>query len=115
MSPARLLRSIAYDIVCRRDGTGGWKHGRAQFRALAASTAEQVEAASLHSLGRLLAHATTTVPHYRQAWGPRAFAESRFPTLRDFRRLPLLTKSDLRERKADLVSRAVPESELETS
>jgi phenylacetate-coenzyme A ligase PaaK-like adenylate-forming protein len=112
VSPARLLRSFAYDIMCRRDGAAGWKQGRAQFRALAASSSEEIHAVSLARLRRLLAHAAATVPYYRDMWHGIGFDQPRTATVNDLRRLPILTKADIREQKNALVSSAVHADDL---
>jgi phenylacetate-CoA ligase len=102
------LRLLAYDFFARRDGLGGWQRHRDEFRALAASTPAGVREHARERLRSLLRHAFETVPHYREAWHAAGFTPSAATTVRDLADLPLLTKDVIRERKTELVSRAVP-------
>ena len=106
------IRALAYDVVARRDGLAGWKRGRAEFRALAASTRAEIDALAQRRLASLLMHAAATVPHYRDAWRAIGFTPSPNTTVQDLARLPILTKTDIRDRRASLVSRAFETSEL---
>jgi phenylacetate-CoA ligase len=101
-----LLRRLAYDFVLRRDGLAGWNTHRRRFHTLAGSTAEEARLDALDSLRRLLAHAHATVPFYRDAWKAAGFEPSASTTFADLVRLPLITKDDIRYRKAEMVSSA---------
>jgi phenylacetate-CoA ligase len=102
-----LLRPLAHRVITRRDGFAGWAAHRANFRRLAALDAAGVERHSLAALARLLTHAHANVPFYRERWSAAGFTPSSEVTLEDLRKLPLLTKADIRERKADMVARSL--------
>lgn len=104
-----LLRPLAHDAISRRNGFGGWQRHRAAFRALTAQDAAAVERHSLAALARVLAHAYANVPLYRERWSAVGYAPSPEVTLDELRQLPLLTKADIRDRKAELVARDVPD------
>jgi phenylacetate-CoA ligase len=103
-----LVRLLAYDFFARRDGLSGWQRHRDEFRALAAATPAGVREHALERLRSMLCHAFETVPHYRDAWRAIGFAPSAETTVEDLRDLPVLTKDHMRDRKTELVSRAVP-------
>jgi len=98
------LRSLAYDVVTRRDGLAGWKPHRRRFRTLSRSGPREIERHALDALRRLLVHAYATAPYYRETWKAAGFVPSLTTTVEDVRRLPLVTKRELRERKMDFVS-----------
>jgi phenylacetate-CoA ligase len=107
-----LLKRAAYDLVSMRDGLAGWKAGRREFRALAASDPRAVADHALGRLRAILMHAAH-VPYYRDAWKAVGFQPSPHTTFDDLRRLPLVTKTDMRERKQDMVSSRVPAADLQ--
>src|SRR5205085_6655566 len=96
------LRPLAYHLMSHRDGFAGWTRHRTAFATLASQSAAEIRQYSLGALQQLLAHAFATVPYYREAWSSIGFAPSTRVALDDLRRLPVLTKADIRERKADL-------------
>lgn len=106
------LRSIAFDIMSRRDGFAGWRRHRCAFRALVQSTPEEVSRHAQASLSRLLHHAYETVPYYRDQWRSVGFTPYAGVTSDDLERLPLLTQDDIRTRVDDLVSRAFGRGDL---
>jgi phenylacetate-CoA ligase len=108
-----LLRRLAYNLVPRRDGLAGWTAHRRRFHALARGTPEQVHAAALDALRRLLAHAYATVPFYRDAWRAVGFEPSSSTTFADLARLPMTTKDDIRNRKAEMISSAYAVGDLQ--
>ena len=113
MTLTRFLRSRAYDVITRRDGLAKWKSYRRQFRALSTSNPDQVRHYSAEKLAQILAHAFATVPYYRQAWSRIGFQAAPPTNIEDLRRLPILTKAVIRERKEELVSGRVPRQDLD--
>jgi phenylacetate-CoA ligase len=107
-----LLRPFAYDVISRRDGLAGWQSHRASFRRLVAQDAAAIERQSLSALSRMLAHAYADVPFYRKKWTSMGYAPSPQVTLEELRRLPLLTKVDIRERKAEMVAASISKSAM---
>lgn len=101
------MRALADDVMKRRDGLSGWRRHAREFRALLASTPGAVMAQSERRLRELLMHAGATVPYYRGLWEASGFRPAPSTTLDEFRRLPLLTKMDIRRRRDDLVSRVL--------
>jgi phenylacetate-CoA ligase len=112
MALLRPLRALAYDAMARRDGLSGWKRGRDEFRALAEAPGSDVDATAQQRLASLLMHAAATVPHYRDTWREAGFTPSRATEPGDLTRLPILTKADVRGRKARLVSTGIDASDL---
>jgi len=110
---AGLLRPFAHDVISRRNGFGGWQPHRDAFRTLVSQDGAAIERQSLAALARLLAHAYADVPLYRERWTALGYAPSSEVTLEELRLLPLLTKADIRDRKADLVARSVPQTSLQ--
>ena len=113
MTLTPFLRSLAYDVIMRRDGRARWKLYRRQFLALSTSNAQQVRDDSTEKLAGMLAHAFVTVPYYREAWSQIGFQAVPPATTEDLRRLPILTKAVIRERKEELVSGSFPRAELD--
>jgi phenylacetate-coenzyme A ligase PaaK-like adenylate-forming protein len=107
------LRALADDLVKRRDGLAGWRAHRRHFRALVRATPEQVARHSTDRLRDMLRHAFETVPYYRARWSAIGFMPTATTSLETVRGLPLLTKADIRERRPDMVSQAVPAEALE--
>ncbi len=102
------LRRLADNVFLRRDGLGGWTPHRNELRSLMSSSPEDIARQALHKLRDMLMHAYTTVPYYREKWTAIGFEPSPHTTLDDLRRLPLLPKADIRERKEDIVSAECP-------
>lgn len=101
----RLLGPLAFAAVARRDGLAGWQQHRRAFRTLATSSPDEAGRDALDALRRMLLHAWTTVPFYRERWRAEGFVPGPATSLEDLRQLPLLTKADVRDRKAELLSR----------
>lgn len=107
------LRALVDDVVKRRDGVIGWRAHRREFCDLARATADEVARHSFERLAAMVHHAYSTVPYYRAGWRLLGFLPQEFRSPDDLRRLPLLTKADIRERRNDLVSEAVAPAELQ--
>src|SRR5437762_3513850 len=104
------LRRGAYGVFARRDGYAGWTRHRQALHALTGQSTFEIRRQSRDALQRLLTHAFNTVPFYRDAWTGIGFAPLTRVGLDDLQRLPLLTKADVRDRKPDLLSHAMPEA-----
>ena len=109
---ASVIRSLAYDVISRRDGFAGWQRHRRAFRALVQSSPDQVNRHAEASLSRLLRHAYETVPYYRDRWQSVGFTPRAEMTSDDLGQLPLLAHDDIRTRVDDLVSRAFDSGDL---
>jgi phenylacetate-CoA ligase len=72
----------------------------------------EVEAMQLRDLQKLLAHAETRVPYYRELFRKLKITSRDFQTLRDLERLPVLTKDIVRERQNDLIREDVDRASL---
>ena len=111
----RGVRSIAYDILCRRDGFSGWKSHRQAFllttRKKGDSLAQDVE----KYLKRILNHAYETCPYYKEIWNSIGFHPSSTFVLNDLEFLPFLTKGIIKEKKSRLLSESYRESDLDLS
>jgi phenylacetate-CoA ligase len=69
---------------------------------------ERIEAHQLRQLGRLVDHAFATVPHYRRSLAAAGFEPGRPMTAASLRSLPILTRRELQEASAGVLSSAVP-------
>lgn len=96
----------------------GWTYGREYRRTLRSLRRSQwQDEAALRELQaerlrNLIRHAYDAVPYYRCMFDERGLAPEDIQNPADLRRLPLLTKRDVRENKADLVARDVPPRSL---
>lgn len=111
----RRLRSLAYDVLCRRDRQSGWKPHRDALLSGMRKDAESLAREAEEGLRRILAHAYETSPHYRDTWSAMGLQPSTLRTSADLQRLPLLTKDIIRERKSSLLSERFREDELDLS
>jgi phenylacetate-CoA ligase len=73
---------------------------------------EELEQRQLDALTRLLRHAVSTVPHYRDRGEYRDAAAAGTLGVPQWRSLPVLTRSELQEEGGSLHSDAVPEGHL---
>ncbi len=110
---ADFFRPFAHDVISRRDGFGGWQPHRDASGRWCPRTRAAIDRRSLGALARMLAHAYADVPFYREQWTALGYAPSPGMTLDELRHLPLLTKADIRDRKADLLARSVPTTALQ--
>lgn len=65
---------------------------------------EQLRALQWERMGRLVRFAYDTVPHYRRAWDAASFRPEELRSREDWRRIPVLDKVTLQERRTELVS-----------
>jgi phenylacetate-CoA ligase len=72
----------------------------------------EIQAAQFRRLSELLAHAETHVPYYREIFRELGIRSQDVRNLRDFARLPILTKDIIRQRYRDLVRDDVPSETL---
>jgi len=73
---------------------------------------DEVRARQLARLQALLQHAQRTVPYYRELFAGLGVDARDIKSFDDFARLPVLTKSVVRERGADMLSEAFPREAL---
>ncbi len=66
--------------------------------------ARDIEALQLQRLRALLAHASRHVPYYRQQYAELGFDATGVYDLRDLRRLPVLRKCDINDRRDDFIA-----------
>lgn len=109
----RVLRALAYDVVCRRDRCGGWKPHREAFLLDAGASGQEVAARAVERLSAIIQHAYQTSPYYRHVWEATGFHPSSFAGLADLQRLPFLTKDIIKSSKHALVSTGFGEYELD--
>lgn len=108
----RALRSMAYDVLSRRDHNAGWRAHRAAFLRSSRLSAEALARESDRALGEAVRHAYATSSFYRSAWDAAGVAPGRGFTAADLERLPFLTKEIIRERRDELCSSAFRRDEL---
>lgn len=111
----RLARSLAHDILCRRDKQSGWKLYRKAFLESISTERESLARDTEAKLRNLLIHAHETSPYYRMAWESIGFRPSVGFKSDDLQQLSFLTKDIIREQKALLVSKRFQRHELDIS
>ena len=98
------LRARAYDLLCVRDGVGGWQAGRATFRTDRSLERMALKRECDSRIRRILRHAFHTSPYYATSWKEVGFNPDAPDIREELTRLPFLTKQVIRERKAQLIS-----------
>jgi len=73
---------------------------------------DQLEALQLEQLRALVKHAYENVPYYRRVFDERRLTPKDIATLDDLRKLPILTKEDVRNNFEELIARNVDRSRL---
>lgn len=68
----------------------------------------EIQARQFSQLGRLLAHARASVPHYRERFAAAAVADPTQPTAEEWAALPRLSRRDIQHAGSALHSAAVP-------
>lgn len=111
----RVLRSASYDILSRRDRSGGWKSHRASFLRDAARSPEELSKHANEGVERIVRHAYSTTSYYRSTWDAAGIRVGDGFRIADLESLPFLTKDIIRESKQSLVSTAVDREQLEES
>ena len=109
------LRARAYDVLCIRDGLGGWHAGRAAFRADRRLKRGALRRECELRIRRILHHAFRTSPYYATTWKEVGFNPNAADITQELIRLPFLTKQVIRDRKAQLISREYSRRELKQS
>jgi phenylacetate-CoA ligase len=66
--------------------------------------AERIRERQWLGVQQMLRHAYDTVPYYRRLFDEQGIHANAIQSFADFERIPLLTKTDIRERQADLIS-----------
>jgi len=74
---------------------------------------EQLEELQLEQLQAMVQHAYENVPYYRRVFDDRRLKPRDISTLNDVKKLPLLTKEDVRSNSEDLIARNVAPERLE--
>lgn len=109
------LRSIAYDILCRRDRLSGWKPHRDVFLRSLTKDLNSLNRDVLVSLQKLIKHAYDSCPYYRGVLEEVGIRSSSSFCPEDIDLLPFLTKETIREKKSMMVSKRFGSSELDLS
>jgi phenylacetate-CoA ligase len=102
---SEILRRTVYPVIRRRAYPGSFaileEFRKYEFASLAA-----VEAYQLKKLRSVLVHAGQTVPYYQEMFRSIQFKPEEASLPRDMSRLPILTKSILRERSKELLAKS---------
>lgn len=72
------------------------------------SSRRDIERLQNSNLRLLIKHAYDTVPYYNRLFRERGLSPSGIKSVADLTKVPILTKADIRENSADLVSRGFP-------
>ena len=73
---------------------------------------KDIQKLQLRNLRALLRHAFATVPYYRRMFREKRLKPDDIKSVNDLRKLPVLTKADVRRNFNDLISRGYPKSAL---
>ncbi|QSV45044.1 phenylacetate--CoA ligase family protein [Geobacter benzoatilyticus] len=105
------IRTVIVPLWAMKEGTPYLRHLKgldgSKKRPLA-----QVQADQLQRLKKLLGHAYDNTPFYRRQFDSTAVKPSDISTLDDLRKLPLLTKDDIRANGDDMIARNIPRDQL---
>lgn len=109
----RSLRSFAYRVLSTRDGVSGWRSARDEFSVDIEKSPDQLNTDIENKLANLLIHANTNSPYYRKLWRDTGLdpAKDRFPSA--LQTYPFLTKDNIRDMSAELVSTNIPRTALD--
>ena len=100
------VRAAAHNFLTRRDGFGGWHGAKSEFADLVGMPLARIREQSERRLSRLLRHAFTTVPYYRQAWKALGFTADGPFSADALQHLPITTKDTVRTMATSLMSDA---------
>jgi phenylacetate-CoA ligase len=73
---------------------------------------DQIEDYQTRELKKLLTYAYETVPFYRKSFGQAGFSPEMFKSVEDIKKVPILTKDDIRNNQESLISTAFPKKYL---
>lgn len=76
------------------------------------ATPEEMQALQLGKIKRLVAHADTNVPFYRQRFQEAGIDPSNIKTLDDFRQIPMLTRDDIKRDLESFIAANFPRDTL---
>jgi phenylacetate-CoA ligase len=108
----RLLRDVAYPLVLLRRGELAERRYLREFEQTQFLSPEEIRALQWQRLRRLLDHAYHCCPFYRDRFDAAGLIPSDMRALEDLRALPALEKSDIQERRDDLIARGWPADDL---
>jgi len=108
---APIARHLVIPLHARREGTR-WPWYVKRIAAWDRLSAEEIAERQWRKLERLLKHAYENVPYYRRVFDERGLKPRDIRDFDDLRKLPILTKQDIRDHLSDLVARNIPETEL---
>lgn len=74
---------------------------------------EKLEEYQMRELEKLLKHAYENVPYYRKIFDERGLKPEDIKDFDDFKKIPFLTKDDVRENLNDLIARNIPKEDME--
>lgn len=96
----RLVCEPAWDVY---DRSGRLRELR-RLRRTQWDAPQEVRARQEAALRAIVRHAAATCPFYRESWAAAGIDPAQVRTSEDLRRLPIVTKDDIRRRQDDLVS-----------
>jgi phenylacetate-CoA ligase len=105
-----LSHHVFHPLLSLRDGSSRFRILR-QLRQSQWLPQAQLRATQLARLRAMVRYAGTHSPYYERVFGQHGFNFNAFDT-EAFRKLPLLTKADIRNTKLDLLSREYPPDSL---
>src|SRR5687768_11499766 len=73
---------------------------------------DQIEDYQTRELKKLLTHAYDTVPYYKNSFTQAGFSPDMFKSLDDIKKVPILTKDDIRTHRESLISTTFPKKYL---
>ncbi len=107
------LRTVAVDVIRRRDGLSGWKAARRDFRQCLRKDANLLARETKAKLMDIVTYACDTSPYYRHQCKDIGLVISDKFSMEDFERFPLLTKEIIRQNGSQLVSERINRRDLD--
>jgi len=108
----KLLRKALLLYLNARYGDKHWYRYYQELKEIQWWSKEQLEALQLERLKALLKHAYQNVPYYHRKFTEAKLRPDDIRTLADLTKLPVLTKRDIRENRAELVARNLPSRQI---
>jgi phenylacetate-CoA ligase len=99
-----LVKNLTFDIIQKRNG---FENLKKEFTSLAKSQyqpPEQLKITQIKKIKTLLEYSNDNIPFYQKRFKEIGFNPSDFKDLDDLKKIPILTKDDIREHKEDLIA-----------
>jgi phenylacetate-CoA ligase len=99
-----LVKNLTYDLIQKRNGYNNLKREFTSLDKSQYKQPEQLKLTQIKKIKALLEYSNDNIPFYQKRFKQIGFTPSDFKDLDDLKKIPILTKGDIREHKDDLVS-----------